>query len=40
MNYLTRYVQTDGGYLILEDGSRIPVANRKKEQLLSLLKNL
>ncbi len=40
MNYLKRYVQTDGGYLILEDGSRIPVANRKKEQLLSTLKNL
>lgn len=40
MNYLKRYVQTDGGYLILEDGSRIPVANRKKEQLLQTLKNL
>lgn len=40
MNCLKRYVQTDGGYLILEDGSNIPVANRKKEQLLSLLKNL
>lgn len=40
MNYLSRYVQTDGGYLILEDGSQIPVANRKKEQLLSILKNL
>lgn len=40
MNYLKRYVQTDGGYLILEDGSKIPVANRKKEHLLSLLKSL
>src|SRR5690606_144031 len=40
MNCLKRYVQTDGGYLILEDGSKIPVANRKKEQLLSMLKNL
>lgn len=40
MNYLKRYVQTDGGYLILEDGSKIPVANRKKEQLLQTLKNL
>jgi len=40
VNYLKKYVQTDGGYLILEDGSRIPVANRKKEQLMSLLKNL
>lgn len=40
MNYLKRYVQTDGGYLILEDGSKIPVANRKKEHLLQTLKNL
>lgn len=40
VNFLKKYVQTDGGYLILEDGSRIPVANRKKEQLMSLLKNL
>lgn len=40
MNFLKRYVQTDGGYLILEDGSKIPVANRKKEQLISILKNL
>lgn len=40
VNYLKKYVQTDGGYLILEDGSRIPVANRKKEPLMSLLKNL
>ncbi len=40
MNYLKRYVQTDGGYIIMEDGSRIPVANRKKEHLLSILKAL
>ena len=40
MNYLKRYVQTDGGYLVLEDGSKIPVANRKKEQLMNTLKNL
>lgn len=40
MNFVKRYVQTDGGYLILEDGSKIPVANRKKEQLLNTLRNL
>ncbi len=40
VNFLKKYVQTDGGYLVLEDGSRIPVANRKKEQLMSLLKSL
>lgn len=40
MNYVKRYVQSDGGYVIMEDGSRIPVANRKKEYLVSLLKSL
>lgn len=40
MNYVKRYVQSDGGYLIMDDGSQIPVANRKKEQLLTLLKSL
>ncbi len=40
MNYVKRYVQSDGGYVIMEDGSRIPVANRKKEHLVSLLRSL
>lgn len=40
VNFLKKYVQTDGGYLVLEDGSRIPVANRKKEYLMTLLKSL
>lgn len=40
MNYVKKYVQSDGGYLIMNDGSQIPVANRKKEHLLTLLKSL
>jgi len=40
MNYVKRYMQSDGGYLIMEDGSNIPVANRKKERLLSMLKSM
>ena len=40
MNFVKRYVQSDGGYVIMEDGSRIPVANRKKEHLVSLLRSL
>lgn len=40
MNYVKRYVQSDGGYVIMEDDSRIPVANRKKEHLMTLLKSL
>ncbi len=40
MNYVKRYVQSDGGYIIMEDGSRIPVANRKKEHLVTLLRSM
>lgn len=40
MNYVKKYVQSDGGYVVMEDDSRIPVANRKKEHLLSILKAL
>ncbi len=40
MNFVKRYVQTDGGYLVLQDESKIPVANRKKEQLMTTLKSL
>lgn len=40
MNFVKKYVQSDGGYLIMDDGSQIPVANRKKEHLITLLKSL
>lgn len=40
MNYVKKYVQADGGYVVMEDDSRVPVANRKKEQLLNLLRSL
>ena len=40
MNYVKKYVQSDGGYVIMEDGSRIPVANRKKEYLVTLLRTM
>ena len=40
MDCVKRYVTSDGGYLILEDGSTVPVANRKKESLVSLLKSM
>ena len=40
MNFVKKYMQRDGGYLIMTDDSQIPVANRKKEQLLSMLKSM
>ena len=40
LNYLKKYVQSEGGYIVMEDGAKIPVANRKKEHLLHILKTL
>ncbi len=38
MKYATKYIPSDGGYLVLEDGSTVPVANRKKDHLMKLFK--
>lgn len=38
MKYAIKYMPADGGYLVLEDGATIPVANRKKERLMKLFK--
>ncbi len=40
MDYLLRYDKRDGDYLILKDKSKIPLATRKKEVLLKLIKQL
>jgi len=40
MNYVKKYVQADGGYVVMDDESRIPVANRKKEHLVTYLKSM
>ncbi len=40
MAYVTRYVTADGGYLLLKAESTVPVANRKKESLVTFLKGL
>lgn len=40
MAYVERYVLSDGGYLIMHDGAKLPVANRKKQYVLNLLKEL
>lgn len=40
LNYLKKFVKTDGGYVVMADGSNLPVAQRKKEQLLQLLSSL
>lgn len=37
LNYIKEYVKSDGHYLVLDDGSSIPVARTKKDSLLELL---
>jgi len=40
MEYVKKYVKSDGGYLELRDGTRIPVSRRKKELILSLIQGI
>lgn len=38
--YIKEFVKGDGGYLVLTDGSNVPVSIRKKNQVMDLLNNL
>lgn len=40
LNFVKKYVPSDGGYVLMEDMSTIPVANRKKERLITLLRSV
>jgi two-component system LytT family response regulator len=40
VNYIDRYVKSEGGYMVLTDGTRLPVAVRKKEYLFRELEKL
>jgi two-component system LytT family response regulator len=35
-----RFEKQEGGYIVLKNGSKIPVASRKREELLELLEKL
>ncbi|MFK7970686.1 MAG: LytR/AlgR family response regulator transcription factor [Bacteroidia bacterium] len=37
LQHIKEYVRSDGGYLLLTDGSTLPVARNRKEELLGLL---
>lgn len=37
INYIEKYVKSDGGYLILENGKNIPVSVRKRQTLQDLV---
>ncbi len=40
IRYIKSYMKMDGGYIILTDGTQIPVSRRKKEMVLEVLNNL
>jgi two-component system LytT family response regulator len=40
LSFLKSYIKKDGGYIVMEDGTHIPVSQRKKERLSEILKAL
>lgn len=40
LSFVKKYLKGEGGFIIMEDGSEITVARRRKEELLSILTNL
>ncbi len=40
LNYLKSYIKRDGGYVVMEDGSRLPISQRKRERLKEILKSI
>ena len=39
-NYLKSFVKTDGGYLVLTEGTKVPVSVRKRPEVVKLLERL
>jgi len=40
ISYIEKYIKSEGGYIVLTDGSKLPVAIRKKEYLFNALDQL
>jgi len=40
LNYLKSYIKKDGGYVIMEDESHLPISQRKRERLQNILKTI
>ena len=38
--YIKSYLKHDGGYIIMTDGSQVPVSRRKKEKIIEIINNL
>ncbi|MCB0761883.1 MAG: response regulator transcription factor [Flavobacteriales bacterium] len=37
LNYVKKYIKEDGGYVLMEDGSEVLVARRRKEEFIAVL---
>ncbi len=40
LKYMKSYIKSDGGYVIMEDNSHLPISQRKKERLQEILKTI
>jgi two-component system LytT family response regulator len=40
INYIKRYHKADGGMLIMQDDSNVPVANRKRDELMKIFDSI
>lgn len=40
VKYIKSFIRQDGGYIIMTDGSKVPVSRRKREKILEILMNL
>lgn len=40
VKYIKSFIRQDGGYIVMSDGSKVPVSRRKKERIMEVLLNL
>jgi two-component system, LytTR family, response regulator len=40
IKYIKSYIRQDGGYILMNDGTRIPVSRRKKDKIMEIIFNL
>jgi len=40
IKYIKSYIRQDGGYILMTDGTRVPVSRRKKDKIMEIIFNL
>ncbi|MBE9491320.1 MAG: response regulator transcription factor [Bacteroidetes bacterium] len=40
IKYIRSFIRAEGGYILMKDGSKIPVSRRKREKILEIITNL